>query len=233
MQPQCVKVFNEIKLGHKYRYIIYSITDDYREIMVHRTGPPCEYSEIAFDDMNAKVQTAEGSNVGWTVQPFVKNINERFLFQLVITTTLLKRWKSRKQWKSADTVSLTQNTTLEMGKKGRNSFSFFGKMWLHILCGCTLSLWDGKRAILGDAKIVQTEKDSVVMSGHVCHLFTIVFNSKCRSPECATIKQKMIYSSSKDALKKSLIGIGKEMQACDRGDLAWTNVLEKLLRSEV
>ena len=54
-----------------------------------------------------------------------------------------------------------------------------------------------------------------------------------RSPECASIKQKMVYTSSKDALKKCLIGIGKEMQACDHGDLAWTNVIEKLLRTEV
>lgn len=55
----------------------------------------------------------------------------------------------------------------------------------------------------------------------------------CRSPEDATVKQKMLYTSSKDALKKSLRGIGKEIQACDYGDLAWTSVMEVLLRTEV
>jgi len=54
-----------------------------------------------------------------------------------------------------------------------------------------------------------------------------------RSPECAKIKQKMVYTSSKDALKRALVGIGRDMQACDHGDLAWTNVLEALMRSEV
>lgn len=55
----------------------------------------------------------------------------------------------------------------------------------------------------------------------------------CRSPENATIKQKMVYTTSKDALKKCLRGIGTEVQANDYGDLAWTSVLEKLLRGEV
>lgn len=47
------------------------------------------------------------------------------------------------------------------------------------------------------------------------------------------MKQKMLYTSSKDALKKSLRGIGKEIQACDYGDLAWSSVMEVLLRTEV
>ena len=68
---------------------------------------------------------------------------------------------------------------------------------------------------------------------HFLFLIGVFHGSFNRSPECATIKQKMVYTSSKDALKKSLIGIGKEVQACDHGDLAWTNVLENLLRTEV
>lgn len=53
-----------------------------------------------------------------------------------------------------------------------------------------------------------------------------------RSPENAAIKQKMIYTSSKDTLKRALVGIGKDVQACDYGDLAWSNILEILLRTE-
>ena len=53
-----------------------------------------------------------------------------------------------------------------------------------------------------------------------------------RSPEGATIKQKMLYTSSKDALRKKLVGIGKERQCCDEDDLNWTNVEEVLIRSE-
>jgi len=54
-----------------------------------------------------------------------------------------------------------------------------------------------------------------------------------RSPENATIKQKMVYTSSKDALRKACVGVAKEVQACDYGDLSWPNVLEVLLRTEV
>ena len=54
----------------------------------------------------------------------------------------------------------------------------------------------------------------------------------CRSPDNAKIKQKMVYTSSKDALKKKLVGLGKEIQANDHGDLAWEHVMEVLLRNE-
>lgn len=54
-----------------------------------------------------------------------------------------------------------------------------------------------------------------------------------RSPDNATVKQKMLYTSSKDALKKSLRGIGKEVQATDDSELAWSVIMEVLLRTEV
>merc|ERR1711893_382881 len=41
------------------------------------------------------------------------------------------------------------------------------------------------------------------------------------------IKQKMIYSSSKKALRDKLQGIGKEMQCNDTDDLAWSCLVEK------
>ena len=60
-----------------------------------------------------------------------------------------------------------------------------------------------------------------------------MFAVRCRSPENATTKQKMVYTSSKDALKRALVGVGKEVQANDHGDLEWSSVLEILLRTEV
>ncbi len=49
----------------------------------------------------------------------------------------------------------------------------------------------------------------------------------CRTPDKVKIKQKMVYASSKDALKKALgEGVAKEVQANDHGDLSWSNVLE-------
>ena len=48
-----------------------------------------------------------------------------------------------------------------------------------------------------------------------------------RSPDSASIKQKMLYAASKDALKKAFgEGVAKEIQANDHGDLQWGNVLD-------
>lgn len=43
----------------------------------------------------------------------------------------------------------------------------------------------------------------------------------------------MLYTSSKDYLKRSLQGITTEIQANDEDDLGWSNVLENLMRKEV
>ena len=40
VQQNCLTVFNEIKMGHKYRYIIYCLTPDLREITVLKAAPP-------------------------------------------------------------------------------------------------------------------------------------------------------------------------------------------------
>ncbi|KAI0233836.1 Cofilin [Lamellibrachia satsuma] len=138
VQPSCIQAFNDIKLGHKYRYIIYSLTDDLREIRVLKAAAP--YS--TYDD-------------------FVDDLKEA------------------EQKKECRYGLYDAEYELKDGQR-RNKLVFF--------------LW---------------------------------------SPECAKIKQKMVYTSSKDALKRALVGIGRDMQACDHGDLAWTNVLEALMRSEV
>lgn len=50
------------------------------------------------------------------------------------------------------------------------------------------------------------------------------------SPESATIKQKMLYSSSKQALRNQMRGIHAEIQCNDDTDLAMSNVLERCMR---
>ena len=44
VQPECVAVFNEIKLGHKFRYIVYALTPNLREITVLKKAMPRKYS---------------------------------------------------------------------------------------------------------------------------------------------------------------------------------------------
>ncbi|KAJ3575860.1 hypothetical protein NP233_g825 [Leucocoprinus birnbaumii] len=49
-------------------------------------------------------------------------------------------------------------------------------------------------------------------------------------PGLAKIKQRMVYASSKDALKKSLQGIQVEVQATDLDEAKRENIIEKLKR---
>mmetsp|Transcript_43035 Transcript_43035/g.115689 ORF Transcript_43035/g.115689 Transcript_43035/m.115689 type:complete len:138 (-) Transcript_43035:356-769(-) len=49
------------------------------------------------------------------------------------------------------------------------------------------------------------------------------------SPDSTGVKSKMLYASSKDAIKKKLTGIMKEMQCNDEGDLDEDNFTKKML----
>ena len=51
-------------------------------------------------------------------------------------------------------------------------------------------------------------------------------NNARRAPEDAKVKQKMVYASSKDAIKKKLDGLAKELQATELADLEWEHVVE-------
>ena len=45
-----------------------------------------------------------------------------------------------------------------------------------------------------------------------------------RAPDSAPIKQKMLYASSKQALKNKLVGLATELQASDRDELRFEEV---------
>ena len=51
--------------------------------------------------------------------------------------------------------------------------------------------------------------------------------SDSRSDDNASVKPKMLYASSKDALKKGLTGINEEFQATERGDLDLEEIKKK------
>lgn len=135
VQQDCISVYNDVKLRHQFRFLIYSMTDDLKQIRILSKAPP----DATYDQFVEELKEAE----------------------------------ALKQCRYA---VFDADFELADGQK-RSKLVFF--------------LW---------------------------------------SPESATVKQKMLYTSSKNAIRKSLVGIGKEVQACDYGDLAWSNVLEVLLK---
>lgn len=135
---ECKTAFTELKLGHKYRFIIYALSSDLKKIeVVHRAEP-----SQCYDDMVGMLKDAE------------------------------------------------QNGE------------------------CRYAVFDAEYK-KGD----QTLNKLLFLAW---------------SPDNAKIKQKMVYASSKDALKRALgEGLGVEIQANDHGDLAWEScILEKINRND-
>eukprot|EP01101_Sappina_pedata_P007249 TRINITY_DN37_c0_g1_i4.p6 TRINITY_DN37_c0_g1~~TRINITY_DN37_c0_g1_i4.p6 ORF type:complete len:138 (-),score=90.68 TRINITY_DN37_c0_g1_i4:157-570(-) len=50
------------------------------------------------------------------------------------------------------------------------------------------------------------------------------------APDSAKIKAKMLYASTKDAIRKKLVGVGTEVQATDLAEIDYETVLEKVKR---
>ena len=62
-------------------------------------------------------------------------------------------------------------------------------------------------------------------------LFVIQFSHRFwlhRSPETSKIRSKMLYASSKDAIRKKLVGISNEIQGTDFSEVAFQTVLDTL-----
>ncbi|KAJ2508442.1 cofilin [Coemansia sp. RSA 2052] len=51
------------------------------------------------------------------------------------------------------------------------------------------------------------------------------------SPDTAKIKNKMVYASSKDSLRKTLVGIAQDVQATDYEEVSHEAALDKVLRT--
>jgi len=138
VNDDCKTAFQEVKLGHKYRYITYKLTDDLKTIVVEKKADPA----ATYDDFVNEMKAAE----------------------------------SAQECRYA--VFDVEYATVD--GQPRNKICFF--MW---------------------------------------------------SPETAKIKQRMVHSSSKDALKKALgEGLGKEIQANDHGDLEFKNIMEIIRKTE-
>ncbi|KAG5719275.1 Cofilin [Termitomyces sp. T112] len=50
------------------------------------------------------------------------------------------------------------------------------------------------------------------------------------APDSAKIKQKMVFASSKDALRRTLVGVAVEIQGTDSSEVAYESVLDKASR---
>jgi len=58
--PECITAFNELKLGKDLKYIIYKISDDWKEIVVEETSKEADWSVFREKLINAKSKDKKG-----------------------------------------------------------------------------------------------------------------------------------------------------------------------------
>ncbi|KAK8039051.1 cofilin [Apiospora rasikravindrae] len=138
VSQECITAFNDLKLSKKYKYIVYKLSDDNREIVVEEASDDKDWENFRSKLVNAQTKSKSGS-VGkgprYAVYDFEYN--------------------------------------LASGEGSRNKITFIA--------------W---------------------------------------SPDDAGVMAKMVYASSKEALKRSLNGIATELQANDQDDIEYDTVLK-------
>jgi len=138
VSQECVTAYNDLKLNKKYKYVIYKLSDDNKEIVVETTGTPDDdYESFREALINAKTKSKSGA-VGKGPRYAVYD----FEYQLA------------------------------SGEGTRSKITFIA--------------W---------------------------------------SPDDAGIMAKMVYASSKEALKRALNGIATELQANDTDDIEYDTVI--------
>lgn len=72
VSPECISKFNELKLGKSIKYIIYKLSDDYKEIVVEHSSSDPEWETFQNKLMNAKAghKGKEGKGPRYAVYDF-------------------------------------------------------------------------------------------------------------------------------------------------------------------
>ncbi|KAF4126435.1 cofilin [Geosmithia morbida] len=138
VSQECISAYNELKLEKKHKFIIYKLSDDYKEIVVEEAS-----SDKDWDNFREKLVNATSKSKSGTVGKGPRYAVYDFEYNLA----------------SGDGV--------------RNKITFIA--------------W---------------------------------------SPDDAGVQPKMIYASSKEALKRSLTGIATELQANDSEDIEYDTILK-------
>ncbi|KAL9049521.1 MAG: hypothetical protein Q9206_005482 [Seirophora lacunosa] len=70
--PECIEKFNELKLGKSIKYIIYKLSDDYKEIVVEEASTDPEWENFQSKIMNAKAsyKGKEGKGPRYAIYDF-------------------------------------------------------------------------------------------------------------------------------------------------------------------
>ncbi|KAF2637883.1 actin depolymerizing protein [Massarina eburnea CBS 473.64] len=138
--PECINAFNELKLGKDIKYIIYKISDDWKEIVVEETSKDGDWNSFRDKLLNAKSKDRKGK----------EGIGGRY-------------------------AVFDVSYELESGEGTRSKITFIA--WC---------------------------------------------------PDDAPQYPRMMYSSSKEAIKRALNGLAADIQANDADDIEWESILNRV-----
>ncbi|KAJ2083412.1 cofilin, partial [Coemansia sp. S142-1] len=163
VDDQCKSAFQELKVTHDYKFVLFKISDDNKSIIVDTTslGPYEDLEKVEPEEKDAKLA-------------------------------------ARKAAKEL----LAQKPELEIYE------TFVGKLPEQ---ECRYAVYD-----------FAYQKDGSDRNKILFYAW---------SPDTAKIKNKMVYASSKDSLRKSLVGIALDVQATDLEEVSYESALEKVLRT--
>jgi len=140
VSPECISAFNELKLGKDIKWIIYKISDDWKEIVVEETSKEANFDAFREKLLNAKSKDRKGK----------EGIGGRY-------------------------AVFDVEYELESGEGTRSKITFIS--------------W---------------------------------------TPDDAPQYPRMMYSSSKEAIKRSLNGLAADIQANDADDIEWDNIKSRV-----
>jgi len=138
--PECISAFNDLKLGKSMKWIIYKISDDWKEIVVEETSKEDDWSTFREKLLNAKSKDRRGK----------EGIGGRY-------------------------AVFDVQYELENSEGTRNKITFIS--------------W---------------------------------------SPDDAPQYPRMMYSSSKEAIKRALNGLAADIQANDADDIEYDNIISRV-----
>ncbi|KAL7280111.1 hypothetical protein ACG7TL_006527 [Trametes sanguinea] len=177
VNPECLEAYQELKLGKKTKYIIFTLNKDNTEIVVEKKSPLTS----TYDDFLADLPEGE---CRWAVYDF--------------------------DFEKEDG-----------GKRSKITFYSCSPLATAHACDTLRRAWggeDGGRSLA---------KKTGIADG-CCVIYATRAIAPIRSPDDSKVKQKMLFASSKDALRRSLVGIAAEIQGTDYSEVAHENVLDKV-----
>ena len=209
-----------MKIRSEYKYIVFKITDDKKSIVIeHKGAKGADFAEFTsklpdgdcrYSVLDVEINTKSGATANKLI----------FVAWCVRIATRNRRGggarRTRQRWRARPALCLQPRTL-------RRPLGAASSRALLAVAAAGRAAGRGRGARSHPTASPRRRVPSPCASDARARLPT----SCDRSDDNASIKPKMLYASSKDALKKTLSGINEEYQATDRGDLDLDEIKKK------